>query len=57
MHCMSVSLAQDGEGLGTMWGEATAREMLGKAGFESVDLHRLPHDEMNDFYVCAKRAS
>jgi 2-polyprenyl-3-methyl-5-hydroxy-6-metoxy-1,4-benzoquinol methylase len=57
MHCMSVSLAQDGEGLGAMWGEQVAREMLGKAGFENVDLHRLPHDEMNDFYVCAKRAS
>lgn len=54
MHCMSVSLAQQGEGLGTMWGEQVAREMLRKAGFASVDLHRLPHDEMNDFYVCAK---
>jgi ubiquinone/menaquinone biosynthesis C-methylase UbiE len=57
MHCMSVSLGQDGDGLGTMWGEAKARDMLGRAGFASVDRHQLPHDEMNDFYVCSKGAA
>ena len=53
MHCMSVSLGQDGEGLGTMWGEEKARDMLARAGFASVELSRLPHDEMNDYYVCS----
>ena len=24
MHCMTVSLAEDGDGLGTMWGEQVA---------------------------------
>ncbi len=33
MHCMTVSLAQGGEGLGAMWGEQKARELLGEAGF------------------------
>jgi hypothetical protein len=33
MHCMTVSLAQGGEGLGTMWGEELAREVLREAGF------------------------
>ena len=28
MHCMTVSLALDGEGLGLMWGEQKARTML-----------------------------
>ncbi|HSF15093.1 MAG TPA: class I SAM-dependent methyltransferase, partial [Vicinamibacteria bacterium] len=28
MHCMTVSLAQGGEGLGTMWGEEKTREYL-----------------------------
>ncbi len=35
MHCMTVSLADGGMGLGTMWGEQTAREMIGEAGFTS----------------------
>ena len=36
MHCMTVSLADGGMGLGTMWGEQTARTMLAEAGFTSV---------------------
>jgi spermidine synthase len=32
MHCMSVSLSQGGDGLGTMWGEEKAKEMLREAG-------------------------
>jgi SAM-dependent methyltransferase len=54
MHCMTVSLAQGGAGLGTMWGEELAKEMLGKAGFHAVSLHRLEHDFQNDFYVMHK---
>ncbi len=52
MHCMTVSLAQDGAGLGTMWGRETARRMLGEAGFRDVDIRELPHDPQNDYYVC-----
>ena len=33
MHCMTVSLAQGGEGLGSVIGEAKARAMAGEAGF------------------------
>ena len=33
MHCMTVSLAYGGEGLGTAWGEQLAIEKLTKAGF------------------------
>ena len=32
-HCMTVSLAQGGEGLGTVWGEQKAAEYLTEAGF------------------------
>lgn len=42
MHCMTVSLAQDGAGLGAMWGEEKAREMLQEAGFAKVRVERLP---------------
>lgn len=52
MHCMTVSLAQGGEGLGAMWGEPLARQMFGEAGFGSVEVHELEHDVMNYYYVC-----
>ena len=54
MHCTTVSLAQDGEGLGTMWGEEKAAEMLAEAGFGSVEVKQLPHDFANSYYVVRK---
>ncbi len=54
MHCMTVSLAQGGEGLGAMWGEETTREYLSRAGFRSVETHRLAHDIQNNWYVVRK---
>lgn len=54
MHCMTVSLAQGGEGLGAMWGEETTRDYLAKAGFRSVTTHRLAHDIQNNWYVVTK---
>jgi SAM-dependent methyltransferase len=51
MHCMTVSLAQGGDGLGAMWGEERAREYLRAAGFTSVEAHQLPHDIQNNWYV------
>ncbi len=51
MHCMTVSLAQGGIGLGAMWGEQKARELLAEAGFSSVDVHLLEHDPFNAYYV------
>jgi 2-polyprenyl-3-methyl-5-hydroxy-6-metoxy-1,4-benzoquinol methylase len=54
MHCMTVSLAQGGAGLGAMWGEEKAKEMLRKAGFGEVKLERLPHDIANSYFVARK---
>jgi hypothetical protein len=51
MHCMTVSLAQGGEGLGAMWGEETTREYLQRAGFTSIEKHEPPHDIQNNWYV------
>ncbi len=53
-HCMTVSLALGGEGLGTMWGEQKARELLAEAGFKQVDVQRVEGDMMNAYYVCGK---
>jgi 2-polyprenyl-3-methyl-5-hydroxy-6-metoxy-1,4-benzoquinol methylase len=54
MHCMTVSLAQGGEGLGAMWGEEKTRNYLQKAGFRSITTHRLAHDIQNNWYVVTK---
>ena len=54
MHCMTVSLAQGGEGLGAMWGEEKTHEYLGKAGFRSIETNQLAHDFANNWYVVRK---
>jgi N-acetylglutamate synthase-like GNAT family acetyltransferase len=54
MHCMTVSLALNGEGLGTMWGEEKAIELLKEAGFSNIQVQQLPHDIQNSYYVCRK---
>lgn len=56
LHCMTVSLAQGGEGLGTMWGEQRALELLAEAGFGNVDVRRILGDPVHVFYV-ARRAT
>lgn len=56
MHCMTVSLAQDGEGLGAMWGEEKARGMLTDAGFNSIEVHQLPHDILNSYFVVKRQS-
>jgi 2-polyprenyl-3-methyl-5-hydroxy-6-metoxy-1,4-benzoquinol methylase len=54
MHCMTVSLAQGGEGLGAMWGEEKTREYLMRAGFTAIEKHELAHDIQNNWYVVRK---
>lgn len=51
MHCMSVSLAQGGMGLGAAWGRELAETMLMDAGFARPAVHELAHDPMNYYYV------
>ncbi|MGH2561139.1 MAG: class I SAM-dependent methyltransferase [Thermomicrobiales bacterium] len=54
MHCMTVSLAQGGEGLGTMWGEQKARQMLEEAGFTLRAVEQIPGDILNNYYIATK---
>jgi len=54
MHCMTVSLAQGGEGLGAMWGEEMTRDYLRRAGFGSIETHQPAHDVQNNWYVVRK---
>jgi SAM-dependent methyltransferase len=54
MHCMTVSLADGGMGLGTMWGEQTARQMLGEAGFTSIETAHVDGDIVNSYLIASK---
>ena len=54
LHCMTVSLAQGGLGLGTVWGEQKAVEMMKAAGFTTVEVKRLPSDRVNNYYIARK---
>ena len=54
MHRMTVSLALDGEGLGTVWGEQKARQMLADAGFTDVQIERVEGDVLNNYYIARK---
>ena len=54
LHCMTVSLAQNGAGLGAMWGKEKAIQMLNNAGFSKVDVKELPHDPVNYYYIARK---
>ncbi len=51
MHCMTVSLAMGGMGLGTCWGRQVAMQMLSEAGFSQVEVKRLAHDFQNDYFI------
>ncbi|MBD2365434.1 class I SAM-dependent methyltransferase, partial [Anabaena minutissima FACHB-250] len=54
LHCMTVSLSAGGMGLGAMWGEEKALEMLKAAGFTSVEIKQLDHDFVNNYYIINK---
>ena len=54
LHCMTVSLALNGEGLGAAWGEEKALELLAEAGFTNVKVNQLPHDIINNYYIATK---
>jgi SAM-dependent methyltransferase len=55
-HCMTVSLAGDGAGLGTMWGEQIALQMLRDAGFTQLELKHVEGDTVNSYYIASRSA-
>ncbi|HXZ77746.1 MAG TPA: hypothetical protein VEH31_43685, partial [Streptosporangiaceae bacterium] len=54
MHCMTVSLADGGMGLGTMWGEQKAQEMLTDAGFTSIETAHVDGNIVNTYFIATK---
>lgn len=54
MHCMSVSIAGGGEGLGTAWGTTLAVQYLEEAGFRVIDTIEIKADRANTYFLCQK---
>jgi SAM-dependent methyltransferase len=54
MHCMSVSLGLEGDGLGTVWGRQLATSMLADAGFGDVQVREIDSDPINNYYIARK---
>ena len=54
MHCMTVSLALDGAGLGTVWGTQLAQKMMKDAGFNQIDTKFVEGDIFNAYYIARK---
>jgi SAM-dependent methyltransferase len=57
LHCLTVSLAHGGAGLGTAFGEQKAPQLLADAGFADVSVHPSPGDPMDAVYVSHKPAA
>ena len=54
MHCLPVGLVDGGSGLGMMWGQEKAVEMLKAAGFAKVQVLEIPEDPFNLHFLCFK---
>src|SRR5262249_13151879 len=51
LHCLTVSLAYGGPGLGLLWGEQAAKQLLVETGFTDIAMHPAPGDPFNAVYV------
>ncbi len=54
LHCVPISLALGGVGLGAMWGNQKAQQMLLDAGFTGVQVLQIPGDPVNSYYVASR---
>jgi SAM-dependent methyltransferase len=54
LHCLPISLAHGGAGLGTMFAEGLACELLTGAGFSQIAVHSVPGDPADAVYVSRK---
>ncbi|MGN6792142.1 MAG: class I SAM-dependent methyltransferase [Streptosporangiaceae bacterium] len=54
LHCLTVSLAHGGAGIGTAFSERHARQMLADAGFAAPDVRPAPGSPFDAVYVTRK---
>jgi len=52
MHCLPMGLNDNGAGLGMMWGQEKAEDLLRKAGFEYIEITEMEHDPFNLHHLC-----
>ena len=57
LHCLTVSLAEGGAGLGTAFGEQKAIELLTEAGFTGITVTPAPGDPMGGVFVATRPAA
>ena len=57
LYCMTTSLAQGGEGVGTMWGEQMARGYLQEAGFTAVEVKQMEGDPLHSYFIAQSSKS
>lgn len=54
MHCLPVGLIDGGAGLGMMWGQEQAVDLLRQAGFSEISVCEIPQDSFNLHFFCRK---
>lgn len=54
LHCLTVSLAEGGTGLGAAWGHQRACQMLAEVGFVDIRTFDAPGDPLDMFFVAVK---
>lgn len=57
LHCLTVSLAEGGAGLGTAFGEQKAIELLTGAGFAGITVSPAPGDPMGGVFAATRPAA
>jgi SAM-dependent methyltransferase len=57
LHCLTVSLAHGGAGIGTVFGEGLARRMLGAAGFADPSMQPAPGNPLDALYITRPQPS
>jgi SAM-dependent methyltransferase len=57
LHCLTVSLAHGGTGLGTAWGEQVARRMVAEADFGDLRVYDTPGDPIDAIFASSKPAA
>ena len=57
LHCLTVSLAHGGTGLGTAWGEQVARRMVAEADFRDIRVYDAPGDPIDAIFASNKPAA
>jgi hypothetical protein len=55
LHCLTVSLAHGGAGIGTVFGEQLARSLMTDAGFADPVMHPAPGQPFDVVYVTSPR--